>query len=76
MYISKLFFDRYMWQPYMERLQANIFAQHVILILTDYALGYTRNNGDQQVVLQFSKNEASSNIHVQIHVDSILDEYT
>ncbi|KAG5177247.1 Mechanosensitive ion channel-domain-containing protein [Tribonema minus] len=51
--------NRYMWRPYLERVQANIFAQYVILILTDYSLGYVRNDQDQYIALQFSENQGN-----------------
>jgi hypothetical protein len=51
--------NKTLWYPYLARVQQSIFAQYVIMILTDFAVDGTRSDTDQRVALDFAATESS-----------------
>ncbi|CAM9233874.1 unnamed protein product [Phaeothamnion confervicola] len=45
---------KYLWRPYLERVQTNIFAQYVLLMLTDYVTKGYIDRDDERFALQIS----------------------
>ncbi|KAG5179450.1 hypothetical protein JKP88DRAFT_326968 [Tribonema minus] len=51
---------RTLWAPYLARVQASIFAQYVIMMLSEFAMDGRRCGAvDQAVALQYAANEAN-----------------